>query len=186
MKIGNKYLITYLTIFLLLFRYGHGVESVHLGEQMAGTLCSRSFRSCDQRTCRVQSPGYPGIYPRNAHCLYRISHRPSPGSSSLSQSRVSIALSQPDARKINLRDWDLRPERPGRSVVECPDTPSDYIAIYDGTSTSSPLLARFCGGPLPDIISSGPDVVVEFRTSVYDTVFSGWASIEGFLLFTLS
>ena len=166
-----------------MIRYGHGVESVDLGEQMAGTLCSRSFRSCDQRTCRVQSPGYPGIYPRNAHCLYRISHRSSQSASNNDnnmKSRVAIALSQPDARKINLRDWDLRPERPGRSVVECPDTASDYIAIYDGSSTSSPLLARFCGGPLPSIVSSGPDIVVEFRTSVYDTVFSGWASIEGF------
>lgn len=170
---------------LLTCRYGRGPSSVYLGEQMAGTLCSRSFRSCDQRTCRVQSPGYPGIYPRNVHCLYHISHRPTQpagATSGANNQRSAIVLSQPDARKISLRDWNIRTDRPGRSSVECAETASDYIAIYDGPSTSSPVLARFCGGPLPDIVSSGPDMVVEFRTSVYDTVYSGWASIEGFEL----
>ena len=159
-----------------LYRYGRGNESIHLGEQMPGTLCSRSFRLCDQRVCRLQSPGYPGLYPRNAHCLYRITQQISQNA----DRKLVIALSQPDGRKINLRDWEQRDRL--RSGAEC-ETTGDYVTIYDGPSTNNAVLARFCGsGPLPEIVSSGAEVVVEFRTSVFDTVYSAATSIEGFEL----
>lgn len=48
----------------------------------------------------------------------------------------------------------------------------DYLSIYDGKSINSPELARICGGDsLPDIISSGPDMLIEFRTSPFDSLY---------------
>lgn len=167
---------------------------------MAGTMCSRSFRQCGNGSsvqCRVQSPGYPGLYPRNAHCLYRISHRhPSTGQQQLSVGnhsnwRYAVTLWQRDGRKINLRDSEqpVQPAQPYsgtsrttiRSAADC-EASGDLITIYDGASTSSPILARFCDGPLPEVTSSGPDVTIEFRSSPHDTVYAGSAAIEGFEL----
>lgn len=34
------------------------------GDPVPGTLCSRNLHSCDQRTCILQSPNFPGLYPR--------------------------------------------------------------------------------------------------------------------------
>lgn len=164
---------------------------------MIGTQCSRSFRQCANESglaCRVQSPGYPGIYPRNAHCLYRVSHRP-PGAASPNR-RPVVVLWQPDPRKISLRDWEQPAVDPGppspallpsgapgrvRSAAEC-EASGDYITVYDGPSTTSPVLARFCDGPLPEVVASGADVTIEFRSSPCDTIFASHASIEGFEL----
>lgn len=52
------------------------------------------------------------------------------------------------------------------------DTIQDYLSIYDGKNTNFPELARVCGGDsLPDIISSGPDMLIVFQSSTYDTLF---------------
>lgn len=153
-----------------------------LGEQMAGTLCSRSLRQCgSSSSCRIQSPGYPGLYPRSAHCLYRVS---------AGKDQRRITLWQSDRRKINLRD----PEQPTiqqpqqgrpyhRSVAEC-EASGDYVTIYDGSTTNSPILARFCDGPLPEVTSSGGELTVEFRSSPLDTIYapSTGVGIEGFEL----
>lgn len=48
----------------------------------------------------------------------------------------------------------------------------DYLSIFDGKSTEFPELARICGGDsLPDIISSGPDMLIVFQTSPFDSLF---------------
>lgn len=48
----------------------------------------------------------------------------------------------------------------------------DFLSIFDGRSTEFPELARICGGDsLPDIISSGPDMLIVFQTSPYDSLF---------------
>lgn len=48
----------------------------------------------------------------------------------------------------------------------------DYLSIFDGKSSEFPELARICGGDsLPDIISSGPDMLIVFQTSPYDSLF---------------
>ncbi|KAI9557752.1 hypothetical protein GHT06_017581 [Daphnia sinensis] len=161
-----------------------------LGEPVAGTACSRLFRQCgpvagtatnanenDQEECRVQSPGYPGIYPRNAQCIYRIS----------ALGRHVVVLWQNDGRKINLRDWNQptrdagQTQRTSRSTAEC-EASGDYVTIYDGVNTLAPVLARFCDGPLPQIVSSSADVTVEFRSSPLDTIYAASTAIEGFEL----
>ena len=37
---------------------------VSYGDPVPGTLCSHNLHSCDQRTCIIQSPNFPGLYPR--------------------------------------------------------------------------------------------------------------------------
>lgn len=41
----------------------------------------------------------------------------------------------------------------------------DYLLIYDGGRTDSPLLGRYCwNGPIPTIISTGNALLLEFRS----------------------
>ena len=40
------------------------------GDPVPGTLCSRNLHSCDQRTCILQSPNFPGLYPRYGCMVY--------------------------------------------------------------------------------------------------------------------
>lgn len=48
----------------------------------------------------------------------------------------------------------------------------DYLLVYDGKNNNYPELARVCGSDsLPDIISSGPDMLIEFQTSPYDSLY---------------
>lgn len=171
-------------------------------------MCSRTFlQHCGNDStvqCRLQSPGFPGMYPRNAHCLYRISAHSNiqqqQTKKKQQQQRYVVVLSQKDGRKINLRD----PEQPVasstatsgaqssmrssaltlsiRSAAEC-EASGDHITIYDGSSTLAPILARFCDGPLPQVTASGPDVTVEFRSSSCDSVYAAsTTTLEGFEL----
>lgn len=74
-----------------------------------------------------------------------------------------------------------------RSAAECLNS-GDYVTVYDGANPStSPILARFCDGPVPDIVSSGGELTVEFRSSTMDTIYSAGGSMansfmEGFEL----
>uniref|UniRef100_T1H970 CUB domain-containing protein n=1 Tax=Rhodnius prolixus TaxID=13249 RepID=T1H970_RHOPR len=61
---------------------------------------------------------------------------------------------------ITLRVWDQC------NVVQ------DYLTVYDGGSTTDPVLVRLCGGDaVPDIVSSGNNMLLEFHTSPYDNPF---------------
>lgn len=39
------------------------------------TYCERVFQDCKLQTCYVQSPAYPGVYPRHLHCRYQLNTR---------------------------------------------------------------------------------------------------------------
>lgn len=39
------------------------------------SYCEREFRDCRLQTCYVQSPAYPGLYPRALRCRYRLHTR---------------------------------------------------------------------------------------------------------------
>ncbi|XP_058053296.1 uncharacterized protein LOC131205280 [Anopheles bellator] len=139
------------------------------GELMAGSYCNRNFNDCDKRTCRIRSPNYPGIYPRNLTCKYYINHRVPP-----SGLHAMIVLRQPDGHKLNMKEQPTHHEvnnRILRSWEQC-DEAQDYLSIYDGGSAEAPAIGRICGGDvLPDIVSSGPEMRVEFHTSPFDVPF---------------
>lgn len=44
----------------------------YLGDLIPGTYCSRIFSDCNKKPCRLQSPNFPGIYPRNLTCYYAV------------------------------------------------------------------------------------------------------------------
>ena len=53
-----------------------------------------------------------------------------------------------------------------------PSTPCvyDFVAIYDGNSTSAPLLLKACGSTTPDPIqSSGHEVLFQFHSDPFST-----------------
>jgi hypothetical protein len=53
---------------------------------------------------------------------------------------------------------------------ECDDV-QDYVTVYDGYTTRDAILLKFCGGgePVPEAVSSGPELLVEFTSSPYGT-----------------
>lgn len=59
----------------------------------------------------------------------------------------------------------------------------DYLTVRDGKTSDAPELAKICGGDvLQDIVSSGPDMIIEFHSSKYDTPFhpTPLSSLPGF------
>ncbi|XP_046440404.1 CUB and sushi domain-containing protein 1-like [Daphnia pulex] len=52
----------------------------------------------------------------------------------------------------------------------------DYVTVYDGPTTASPVLLRLSGGPYsayPDVVSSGSSCLV-VHISDYSTSYNGW------------
>ena len=70
----------------------------YLGDLMAGTYCSRLFTDCYRKNCRLQSPNFPGIYPRNLTCYYAVrQHEVPEGKQAL------IAVLQPHGQLVAIR-----------------------------------------------------------------------------------
>ncbi|XP_076290732.1 uncharacterized protein LOC143214060 [Lasioglossum baleicum] len=147
-------------------RYGNSSMSTWRGELVNGTYCDRVLTKCDTRACRLQSPNYPGVYPRNVTCYYRVEQtRAPPGY------RALLGVSQRNSHKIHIKDQVAKPDRSLRAWDQC-NTAQDYLTVYDGGSTSDKVLVRLCGGDaVPDIVSSHNTMLLEFHTSPYDTPF---------------
>lgn len=47
-------------------------EKYYLGDLIPGTYCSRIYSDCNKKHCRLQSPNFPGTYPRNLTCYYAV------------------------------------------------------------------------------------------------------------------
>ncbi|XP_076760042.1 uncharacterized protein LOC143428794 [Xylocopa sonorina] len=107
------------------------------GYPVNNTECDWVYEDTDCHDgCVLASPGYPGLYPPNIRCLYLITSDP----------RMSIA--------INF------------TAVLLPynHCTSDYIAVYSGPTTSSPLLKMICGEDKTSLTYNGQKLLVEFRT----------------------
>uniref|UniRef100_A0ABD2X352 CUB domain-containing protein n=1 Tax=Trichogramma kaykai TaxID=54128 RepID=A0ABD2X352_9HYME len=156
----------------------------YLGELISGTYCSKTFSDCDKKRCRLQSPNFPGLYPRNLTCYYAIRQHEVPEGKhpliSVRQTRGQLIAvrskppSQAEPPPRELRLWD-----------DC-DIVKDHVTIYDGYNTMEPVILKFCGGgePLPEVVSSGKDLLVVFTTSPYGTFLhpSSPHSLHGFQL----
>ncbi|KAG7206256.1 hypothetical protein KM043_003648 [Ampulex compressa] len=107
------------------------------GRPVNNTECDWVYEDTDCHDgCVLASPGYPGLYPPNIRCLYLITAGP----------RISIG--------INF------------TAVLLPynHCTSDYIAVYSGPTTSSPLLKMLCGKEKTSLVYAGQELLVEFRT----------------------
>ncbi|XP_059183305.1 cubilin [Centropristis striata] len=86
----------------------------------------------------IHSPSYPSSYPTNVDCSWVISVTPN--------HRVFFNFSDMDIEPHSSCSWD-------------------YVAIHDGPTISSPLLARVCGTSLPPSITSTQSTIyVRFRS----------------------
>ncbi|XP_068223139.1 uncharacterized protein [Palaemon carinicauda] len=148
-----------------LVRYGRGGFEKYRGEPVQNSVCSRMFQGCRSRQCRLQSPNFPGLYPRNVTCYYLVKALP-PTSPDIIP---VVSLSQENDRLIQVgrqgHGGRVSPESRLRQDVEC-RSPDDYLLVYDGGSMKSPLLAKICGtATIPNITSSGPEMLVVFVTA---------------------
>ncbi|XP_058537778.1 cubilin isoform X1 [Neofelis nebulosa] len=96
----------------------------------------------------IRSPAYAhSDYPNNIYCLYTIIGR--------------------EDRVIQLKFSDF-------DVVPSTFCSQDYLAIYDGSNISNPLLGKFCGSILPpNIKSNNNSMLLVFKTDSFQTA-RGW------------
>lgn len=121
------------------------------GAPVPGTYCSRNFYECYRKRCRVQSPNYPGEYPRNATCLLSLRQKEVP---TCKHAMMSVRPTAPaPTGNATLTVWQ-----------DCP-MDRDRLVLRDGAGLDDPILLTYCGGPLPRVTSRGPTMLVEFRSS---------------------
>ncbi|XP_017768622.1 PREDICTED: uncharacterized protein LOC108556850 [Nicrophorus vespilloides] len=148
-------------------RYGNVSQRLYRGKLHAGTYCDRLLEGCNKRSCRIQSPNYPGIYPRNVSCNYRIRDRSAPpGKHAL----IAVRQANTNVFKGLVTKFD-NSDRVFRIWDRC-NVIQDYIEITDGWEQSAPILVHLCSGEsMPEIVSSGPELLLKFRTSPYGNPF---------------
>nr|CAD7393309.1 unnamed protein product [Timema cristinae] len=140
--------------FEVYLRYGQHPELYpnRRGEVVSGSYCERVFRDCRLQTCYVQSPAYPGVYPRGLHCRYHLNTRLPFIKLYIENEEFNI-----DGQRCeNIMTCPMRPISSG--AQHCP---YDYIKIYDGKDEGSPVIGTF---PY-SIIGTSEDLFVEFVSS---------------------
>ncbi|GCC22276.1 hypothetical protein chiPu_0000662 [Chiloscyllium punctatum] len=88
------------------------------------------------------SPNYPLHYPNNAKCIWYIS------------------VDNDERIRLNFVKIQLETS---------PHCSNDYVAIYDGPSTNSPVLATICTGSSHAFISSSNTMTIYFQSDSHDT-----------------
>lgn len=149
-------------------RFGPWNSAKYLGFSRPGSVCDRVFDSCDRRKCRIQSPNYPGIYPRNVTCQYIIRQATVPhGRHAL----VSVAQPQTGLVHIKHTDGDCSDNLSMQLESSC-DVVGDTLSIYEIYGETRRLLLRFCGGgKIPRVTASGAQILLVFHTSPFDNMF---------------
>nr|XP_022292249.1 mucin-4-like isoform X6 [Crassostrea virginica] len=93
-------------------------------------------------TITLTSPNFPGAYPRNFVCTYTYSY---------SSGTIQIQFLYVDVEPNGSNCYD-------------------FVEIYDGSSTSSPVLRKVCGTTLPAIITStNTSMTLKFSSDGYST-----------------
>lgn len=148
-------------------RFGSISAPIERGEIVPGTYCSRNFYECYRKKCQIQSPNYPGIYPRNITCLYQIRQKTVPKckhgmilARQTNRHKIKLKRSVEDVKnttETGLKVWDT-----------CDDT-KDHLVFYDGLTTEDAVLLKYCGGDwLPPVLSRGPQMLVIFRSAPFN------------------
>ncbi|KAK3849133.1 hypothetical protein Pcinc_044099, partial [Petrolisthes cinctipes] len=151
-------------------RYGAPYNPKYRGEDIPNAFCDRTFENCDKKNCKIQSPNFPGMYPRNLTCYYQVKQ------SRVPDGKVAlIRIYQRNPHLIYIKDRNaphLSRERQMRVGSAC-HVLHDYLVAFDGSTTRAPILATLCkgGAPLTGITSSGPDLLLVFHASPFDFPF---------------
>lgn len=148
-------------------RFGTPGAPLERGQVAPGTYCTRQFEECYRKPCRLQSPNYPGMYPRNVSCYWSLRQKIVP-----TCKHAMIAVRQEAAHKMHMkRSISVaglnKTVRALRAWRDCTGE-RDHLIFYDGGSTNDPVLAKYCGGDwLPRVISRGPEMLVAFHSSPF-------------------
>ncbi|XP_071525572.1 uncharacterized protein [Panulirus ornatus] len=151
-------------------RYGAPYSPSYRGEDLPNSFCDKYFENCDKKNCKIQSPNFPGMYPRNLTCYYHISQTRVP------DGKVAlVSVFQRNPHLIYIKDRNaphLSRERRLEVGNSC-HVLHDYLVSYDGNTTRAPVLAKLCkgGAPFSGITASGPDMLLLFHVSPFDFPF---------------
>jgi len=137
-------------------RLGKPELPIERGSPVPGTYCSRNFYECHLKQCRLQSPNYPGEYPRNASCLITVRQKEVP-----TCKHAMISVKSTSTGPVGLSAT----VNTSLSVWQDCSSDRDRLIFRDGARTEDPVLLVYCGGPLPQVTARGPAMQVEFRSS---------------------
>uniref|UniRef100_A0A3P9MC72 Metalloendopeptidase n=1 Tax=Oryzias latipes TaxID=8090 RepID=A0A3P9MC72_ORYLA len=112
--------------------------------------CPVCGETLQESTGNFSSPGYPNGYPSYTHCVWRISVTPG--------EKIVLNFTTMDLYKSSLCWYD-------------------YIEVRDGYWRKAPLLGRFCGDKIPEVlVSTDSRMWIEFRSSS-NWVGKGFAAV---------
>ncbi|CAL4068032.1 unnamed protein product [Meganyctiphanes norvegica] len=167
-KFRTRLLYKFLNAAESIVRYGPWNAAKYLGVPRGGTVCDQVFESCDRRKCRVQSPNFPGLYPRNITCQYTIKQGTVPHGR-----HALVSVSQPEFGHVHIKHTDdaNNEELMLHMDSEC-DVVGDTLSIYENLGDKRRLLLRFCGGgKIPMVTSSGSELLLVFQSSPFDNMY---------------
>ncbi|CAL4104725.1 unnamed protein product [Meganyctiphanes norvegica] len=151
-------------------RYGVPYSPSFRGTGIPNTFCDKYFENCDKKNCKIQSPNFPGLYPRNLTCRYHIKQTAIP------DGKVALVqVSQPNPHLFYIKDRNAphvsRDQK--LQVGSACHVLRDYLVVFDGNTTQSNVLATLCKGgtSVSSITASGPDLLLLFHTSAFDFPF---------------
>ncbi|XP_031559295.1 uncharacterized protein LOC116295583 [Actinia tenebrosa] len=135
---------------------GLGQGSFGLAGYFAKPGYCPSFSKCEIRGCQVQlasqsgtftSPYFPDLYPNNIQCKWWIS--------------------RPNGYVIRLKflSFELQDSQ------SCED---NYVVVYDGSSSSSKILGRYCGDSFPLLLESSSNSLLIVFMSDNERSLSGF------------
>ncbi|XP_013182509.1 PREDICTED: uncharacterized protein LOC106128593 [Papilio xuthus] len=148
-------------------RFGAVGAPLERGAVAPGTYCTRTYEECHRKRCRLQSPNYPGMYPRNVTCYWSLRQKDIP-----TCKHAMLSVRQDHSHKMQIkRSISMASlNKTGRAVRawrECTGE-RDRLIFYDGASTDDPVLIEYCGGDwLPRVTSRGPEMLVAFHSSPF-------------------
>lgn len=163
-------------------RFGSPAAPLERGQVSPGTYCTRQFDECRHKPCRLQSPNYPGMYPRNVTCYWILHQKDVP-----TCKHAMIAVRQESAHKmqmkrsISMASLNKTGPKALRAWRECTGE-RDHLIFYDGPTTNDPVLVKYCGGDwLPRVVSHGPWMLVAFHSSPFSVPLHAPATAQSAL-----
>lgn len=131
-------------------RFGSLAEPLERGQVSPGTYCTRQFDECRFKPCRLQSPNYPGMYPRNVTCYWSLHQKDVP-----TCKHAMIAVRQEAAHKVHMKrsvsaaslfnrtgGSPSRARQALRAWRDCTGE-RDHLIFYDGPTTNDPVRIFF-------------------------------------------
>ncbi|BES90735.1 Hypothetical protein NTJ_03543 [Nesidiocoris tenuis] len=122
------------------------------GKLLDGSVCDWMYHetSCKGSSCYIASPSFPGIYPPNTKCQYRVT------------------IPQRGTLHINFKSVNL-------PHSHCS---TDNIKIYKGPTSSSPLITTICGNKKATLTEQGSNFLIEFSSgsSIHPFDYNGFVA----------